>query len=124
MIKNHRNRYIIFEIHSPKPLNINKQKLLKTIFDTTLRLFGEVGSSSIFINLIEYNKTLQRGIIKCNHKSVLKLRAALALIHEIEAIPTLIHIVKITGTIRKAREILNSLPRTFILGDEEAVPVV
>ncbi|HID15428.1 MAG TPA: hypothetical protein EYP16_01305 [Candidatus Atribacteria bacterium] len=124
MIKVHRNRYLIFEIHSPKPLNINKQKLLKHIFDANLRLFGEVGSSSIFINLIEYNENLQRGIIKCNHKSVLKLRAALASISELEGMPILIHIVKITGTIRKAREILNSLPRTFILGDEEAVPVV
>ncbi len=122
LVKNRRNRYLIFEIHSPQKIELNKLKLLKHIFDATLRLFGEVGAASIHINLIDYNNDFQRGIIRCNHRAVVKLRAALAIIDEIGGLPVIVHVIKVTGTLKKAREILNSLPRPVDVGDEEAVP--
>ncbi|RLE51979.1 MAG: hypothetical protein DRJ20_01070 [Candidatus Methanomethylicota archaeon] len=122
LVRKWRNRYLIFEIHSPKPIELSKLQLLRHIFDATLKLYGEVGAASIHINLIDYDDRLMRGIIRCNHRAVVKLRAALAIISEINSIPVLVHVVKVTGTLRKAREILNSLPRGLDVGDEEAVP--
>jgi len=124
MVKEKRNRYVIFRIMSSEKLDLNKYQLLKIIFSSVLKLYGEVGASFIHINLIEYDANLQKGIIKCNHNALVMLRAALCIIHEINGKQAFFHIIKVTGTLKKAREILNSLPKSLTLGDEEAVPVV
>jgi len=123
LVKEKRNRYVIFEILSLERIAISKHELLEAMFSKILSLYGEFGASNIHLRLIEYDSSFQRGILRCNHKSLVMLRAALCMISELKGKSAFIRIIKVTGTLKKAREILNSLPKALFLGDEEAVPV-
>ncbi|HDO20805.1 MAG TPA: hypothetical protein ENG81_04745 [Candidatus Bathyarchaeota archaeon] len=124
MVKGWRRRYIIFQIYSAKNLQFEKHDVLNVLFKTILKLFGEIGASLLNFNLIYHDSVKGRGIIRCNHDKVCWLRAAAAFISDINGTPITFHILKVTGSIRRAKEILNSLPSSKVLGDEEAVPGV
>jgi len=97
-VKGWRRRYIIFQIYSAKNLQFEKHDVLNVLFKTILKLFGEIGASLLNFNLIYHDS--------------------------VNGTPITFHILKVTGSIRRAKEILNSLPSSKVLGDEEAVPGV
>ena len=63
-------------------------------------LFGLKGLSEVDPLLIAYNEVEQRGIVRCTHNGLRCLRAAIAYITSINAEATVIHVDRVSGTIR------------------------
>ena len=124
MVKWRRNRYLIIQVYCDPNCKLDKHLILNSIFDSVLTLFGVLGASGMYLNLIYYDVEMRRGILRCVHTVVPLVRAALSLIWHIRSCPIFIRVLKITGSVKKAREILNSFPQSKIMGDEEAVPEV
>ncbi|MHC1600759.1 MAG: Rpp14/Pop5 family protein [Candidatus Nezhaarchaeales archaeon] len=107
MVKDVRWRYLIFHLHTPsnpKPENI------KSTLKKHLRTFlGIHGLSKSPFKLMIYDEQNKLGIIRCPHTSVIAMRAALALLNNIDGEPSSIHIVKSTGTFKKARTLAKEI---------------
>ena len=81
-------------------IEIDGKTLIREIQRAVLRLFGEYGASKTKTQLIEYDKITKQAIIRCNHRSLPKLRAAIATITKIDEKPAALHIKTVSGTIK------------------------
>jgi len=99
-----RRRYILFEVMQER--DIDKQELLKAIWNSVYSLHGDVGASESKLGLIEYNKRedIGTGILRCANSKVEEVRASLACIHSVNGLRVGIRVKKISGTIKGARE--------------------
>jgi len=85
------------------------------IWNQLQRLYGELGMSRIGFWLTAYHPEKQSAIIRCQHTQVRPLRAALATIRQIDSTPLLIHVVGVSGSIKKALAFLPQLdPRHVV----------
>jgi ribonuclease P/MRP protein subunit POP5 len=96
-------RYIIFEIISEAPVEYGN--LVNAIWNSMLDYLGEAEAAEARMWLIQnlYDEKKQRGIIKCKHDYVEKMRAALSLIQIIGETRCIIKIDGVTGTIKSAK---------------------
>ncbi|MEM7819669.1 MAG: Rpp14/Pop5 family protein [Candidatus Aenigmatarchaeota archaeon] len=96
-------RYIVFEIISEHPITYGD--LINAVWNSMLSFLGELGSAEARIWFIHnlYDEKTQRGVIKCRHDSVEKIRVVLSLIQMIGETRSLIKIVGVTGTIKSAK---------------------
>jgi len=69
-------------------------------------LYGELGVSRIGFWLVVYDPSLRAAIIRCRHDQVRMVRAALATITHIGESRLILHVVGISGTIRKAKTLI------------------
>jgi ribonuclease P/MRP protein subunit POP5 len=99
-----RRRYLVFEVISER--EIERKELLKEIWDCIYSLYGDVGVSESKIWLIQYDKRAGIGILRCAHKKVEEVRAALACLHSVNETRTRIgiRVLGISGTIKGARK--------------------
>uniref|UniRef100_A0A7C4D9F8 Ribonuclease P protein component 2 n=2 Tax=Staphylothermus marinus TaxID=2280 RepID=A0A7C4D9F8_STAMA len=104
-----RKRYIVFSIISNS--SFNKQLLEKTIRDSYRKYFGEISLIQADPQLIYFDYSLQRGIIRTTNLHKNSVVITLSLIREINSSKCLIIPLKTTGTIKKARRILYKLHR-------------
>mgnify|MGYP000246166599 CR=1 FL=1 len=116
MVKLRKNRYLVFRVIRKSGRLISFSDVLNAIFSSFISLFGEVGSSKISFSLMKYCPELGIGILRCDHLSVIKVRAALALIRRIAGDDVIFSVVKISGTFKKAEKILNNLSKQLITG--------
>lgn len=95
-------RYIIFEILSDGKIAYNE--LINAIWNSMLDYLGEAETAEARIWLIQnlYDEQKQRGILKCKHDYVEKMRVALSLIQIIGETKCVIRITGVTGTIKSA----------------------
>ncbi|MBD3261667.1 MAG: ribonuclease P [Candidatus Altiarchaeales archaeon] len=100
-----RNRYIAFEVVSNQ--RPSRRDLVSSLWYYHLRLWGEYGASRSSLWLMDWDKEKARGIIKVNHKSVDDVRATLALTSKIDRDDALIHVLKVSGTLKKARQAIS-----------------
>jgi len=96
-----RNRYMVFEIVSDS--KFKRDEILKSVWGSVSRLLGEFETGKTSLWLTEWDEKTQKGILKANHKSIDKVRAAIALIKEIDKKPVIFHVLGISGTIKKAK---------------------
>ena len=97
-----RNRYLIFELISES--KFNRDDVVRHLWSALLRSFGEFGAGETGFWVLEWEHEAQKGILKVNHKSVDRVRAALTLMKEINNEKVIFHALGISGTIKKARE--------------------
>lgn len=99
-----RQRYVIFEVISKKDFEL--AEIVGAIWDTAHQLFGEVGVSefALWIPANLYDKQKRRGLVRCTHSSVEKVRAVLASIRTIANEPVILNVMGVTGTIRSAKK--------------------
>jgi ribonuclease P/MRP protein subunit POP5 len=64
------------------------------------RLFGEYGASQANLRLIEYFPQNNQLMIRCNHKALEKVRAAITSTIKINEKTAAIHVVGVSGTIK------------------------
>ncbi len=98
-----RARYIIFQVISEQELEY--EDVARSLWSTLLKLFGEVGVSLMNLRFIEYNKQSGFGILRCTHKTVDIVHAGVSMISEVSGTPVLTDVKKVTGSLKKAREI-------------------
>jgi len=113
-----RKRYLVFEIIAPQNEEekeesccgncgsyvVNERDLLRAIWEALYSLFGDVGVAACNIWLIDFDEKKGVGILRCSHRKVEEVRAALACI-KIGGRPLCIRVVRTTGTVKAARSI-------------------
>jgi len=83
---------------------VNERDLLRAIWEALYSLFGDVGVAACNIWLIDFDEKKGVGILRCSHRKVEEVRAALACI-KIGGRPLCIRVVRTTGTVKAARSI-------------------
>ena len=112
-----RKRYLVFEIIAPQNEEeresccsncesyvVNERDLLRAIWEALYSLVGDVGVAACNIWLIDFDEKKGVGILRCSHRKVEEVRAALACI-KIGGRPLCIRVVRTTGTVKAARSI-------------------
>ncbi len=95
-----RKRYIAFEIIAVK--RIESKDLIFTIKDSLLSLFGDYYSSDAEIWLEYFDG--RRGILRCNHTALSKVKIALTLVGKIKDCKIIPLILGVSGTIKKCKK--------------------
>ncbi|HUU77865.1 MAG TPA: RNase P subunit p30 family protein [candidate division Zixibacteria bacterium] len=103
--KMERQRYLLFEILSEKPIEITQKQFEEYLWESFTNLFGSVGSSRAGLFIIKFNPEKNYGILRCSHLALNALRASLATINQINDIKVIIHIMKVSGTIKSLESI-------------------
>jgi len=104
-----RKRYIIFVILSGR--NFTKKEIEDTVRETFTKYFGEQTLVKADPQLIYFEPSIQRGVIRTSHIYKDYVIASLGLIRKINDTPCLFIPLKTTGTIKRARKILYRLRR-------------
>jgi len=98
-----KKRYIIFEILSKNQIKAfnNVAKAIKFSYKS---LFGDIGMGEAGLLIIanKYDSKKQKGMIQVNHKTLDKLRSALANIEQIEEQQVIVHSLGASGILKKA----------------------
>jgi ribonuclease P/MRP protein subunit POP5 len=95
-------RYIVYEVVSDGAIIYTE--LINAVWTSAMEFLGELGTGEAGIWFVHnsFDAKSQRGIIKCRHDSVEKVRAALALISVVSETKCIIKILGVTGTIKAA----------------------
>ena len=88
-----------------------ESKFREVIWQRLQQLYGELGVSRIGCWVLSYDPELSFSIVRCHHNQVRELRAALATIKYVGHAPILLHVVGISGTIRKTKTLLTALEK-------------
>lgn len=96
-------RYVVFEVVSEQQIVYGE--LVNAIWTTAMEFLGELGAAEANIWFVHnaYDSGTQRGLLKCRHDCVEKVRAVLSLITVVSESKCLIKILGVTGTIKSAR---------------------
>ncbi len=103
-----KERYIAFQVISEEGEELNYSDLEAAIWNTMLDFLGEEGVSKTSFWLMKdcWDQKRQKGISRCNNKSVQEVLASLGLIDRLGDNRITFKILKISGTIKSIREIL------------------
>lgn len=101
-----RQRYIAVKIDCEKALD--ERDFYDAFWTSMTRLFGEYGASQAGLSLIEYDAETNRAILRCSHKALDQVRAAIIAITEIKNEKTIVQIPLVSGTLKSLR---NKLPK-------------
>ena len=95
-------RYIVYEVASAGAVKYSE--LVNTVWSTAMEFLGELGTSEAGIWFVHnsYDERTQRGIIKCRHDAVERVRAVLSLISVVSESKCIVKVLGVTGTIKSA----------------------
>jgi len=99
--KRERNRYLVYEALSHEKLT--GEAVGKAVWKTALDFLGELGVSRSSLRVVEWDEKKQRGIVKVNHTSVEEARTVLALVKDVDKKPVALHVLGVSGILKKAR---------------------
>lgn len=111
MVKNERNRYILFEIIKEEKLIIEPQIILNSIWKSIWRFFGMKEANKVGLWLIEYNEERGLGLIRCAHQTKELVITALALVNKISGKQIILSPIKTSGTIKTIKKFQISLEK-------------
>jgi RNase P/RNase MRP subunit POP5 len=93
-----RRRYLALKVQSEQL--INGRKVMDAVEASVQRLFGEYGASQAGLKLIEYTPQKSQLVIRCSHKVLEKVRAAITSTIKINEKSVAIHVVGVSGTLK------------------------
>jgi ribonuclease P/MRP protein subunit POP5 len=96
-----RKRYLAFRVASEQ--SVRKRDVADAVWKAILQLFGEYGASQTHLTLVEYDQEKSLGIIRCSHRTVEMVRAAVASVTEIKEKPVTLHVLGVSGTLKALR---------------------
>ncbi|MCD6381970.1 MAG: ribonuclease P protein component 2 [Candidatus Aenigmarchaeota archaeon] len=98
-----KERYIVFEIISEKPIEYSE--LTRAVWFSASTFLGELKLSEIGLKFIKdlYNPETQQGVIRCTHDAVEYVRGALIMIKNIGDLNAIVRVMGVTGTIDAAK---------------------
>ena len=99
-----KKRYVIFEIISEKPIEYGD--FVSSVWNSMLEFLGEYGAAEAKLWLIQnlYEEKSQKGVIKCGHEYVEKVRAFLSLIQIVGETKSIVSVLGVTGTIKSIKD--------------------
>ena len=98
MPRRERRRYLALKVEGEEPLN--GRTVMDAVEASVLRLFGEYGASQANLKMIEYIPQKSQLVVRCSHKALEKVRAAIASTIEINGKTAAIHVVGVSGTLK------------------------
>ena len=98
MLKREKRRYFALEVVSEQTLN--EQTVLDAVQASVHRLFGEYGASQANLKLIKNLPEQRQFVIRCSHKALERVRAAIASTTAINGKTAAIHVMGISGTLK------------------------
>jgi RNase P/RNase MRP subunit POP5 len=98
MTRQVRPRYLAIQIESEEPLEEDDVK--DAVWNAVFQLFGEYGASKAGLFLINYDKQKKEAVLRCSHKALPVVHAAIVSITKIKDKPAALHVLKISGTIK------------------------
>ncbi len=104
-----RKRYIVFAVISEQDLG--KKDIEKAIRNIWREIFGELSLSRADPQLIYFEPSIQRGIIRIRHVYKKECLALLGIIHEINGVKCLLIPITVSGTLKRAQKKLYMLRR-------------
>ncbi|MBY9003015.1 MAG: hypothetical protein KGD73_03505 [Candidatus Lokiarchaeota archaeon] len=107
IVRNERNRYIIFKIINEGILAIHHSDILKSIWKSIWHFFGMKEATKIGLWLIEIDLENKFGIIRCAHQTKEIIITALSLVTEINGNKIILSPVKTSGTIKSIKEYIS-----------------
>ncbi|UCG03642.1 MAG: hypothetical protein JSW11_06570 [Candidatus Heimdallarchaeota archaeon] len=100
-----RIRYI--NIRFISPIKLQEKDAWFTISSEVKRLFGIQGAAEVGLFLSYFDQSNQGGIFRAAHNYVYRVRAAICFIHSRYNVPLLIFSENISGSLKKAKKLLN-----------------
>jgi RNase P/RNase MRP subunit POP5 len=101
-----RIRYI--NIRFISPIQLQEKDAWFTISSEVKHLFGTHGAAEVGLFLSYFDQVTQGGIFRASHKFVFRVSAAICFIHSRYNTPILIYSENITGSLKKAKKLLNA----------------
>ena len=98
MLKREKKRYLALEVASEQP--INEQTVMDAVQASVHRLFGEYGASQANLKLIKTIPEKRHFVIRCSHKALERVRAAIASTTTINGKTGAIHVLGVSGTLK------------------------
>lgn len=93
-----RRRYFAIKLETAE--EIDKRKVVNAIWNAIYELFGDYGASKTGLATIDYKEEDKLLILRCHHKAVDMVRAAIAFITKIDNKPIAMHVIAVSGTIK------------------------
>ncbi|MEM3736591.1 MAG: Rpp14/Pop5 family protein [Candidatus Bathyarchaeia archaeon] len=103
MVKTTRKRYILFQTY-PESSRFTTCKVHRAVQNSLLRLFGVYGLSQVNLALPVHSENKCFGVLRCSHKHVGLVKAALVFIREIEGKPVAFRVIRTSGTLKSLME--------------------
>lgn len=100
-----KKRYVAFKIMSENKI-VSFDAVSNAIFDSGRKLFGELGMAELGLIPVKerWNNEKQIGLVRVNHKYVNQIKAAFALIKEIDNNKVIVSSIGTSGIMKKAVE--------------------
>lgn len=98
MPRRERRRYLALKVQSEQPLNVGR--VIDSIVASVQRLFGEYGASHANLKFIKYIPQEGLLVIRCSHRALEKVRAAITSTTKIHEKTATIHVVGVSGTLK------------------------
>ena len=98
MIKREKRRYLALKAESEQPLT--EQNVMDAVYASVLRLYGEYGASQTNLKMIKYVPEKNQFVIRCSHKMLEQVRAAVISTTGVNGKTVVFHVVGVSGTLK------------------------
>jgi len=79
---------------------ISEREFMDAVWNAVLQLFGEYGASQTGLIPMKFNSKLNYAILRCSHKALDIVRAALASIKQMNGKPVAMRVLGVSGTLK------------------------
>jgi len=93
-----RRRYLALKVECED--SVDQRAVSNAVWDAVLRLFGEVGCSQSGLYLVRFDEKTKHAVLRCSHKALPMVKAAVASITKIGDTPAAIHVSRVSGTLK------------------------
>jgi len=93
-----RRRYLALKVECEKPLD--HKAVSDATWNAVLRLFGEVGCSQAGLYLVHFEDKTGYAVLRCSHRALPIVKAAVASITKIGNQPAAIHVLRLSGSLK------------------------
>ena len=99
-----KKRYVLFEVVSEK--KFGKEEVKRAVSSILLENIGNMGLADAEFAFIDFDEKSQKGILRCRNKRLADIRAALAILSEINLYKAFLYIRAVTGSIKKTKSVI------------------
>lgn len=96
-----KQRYIAFQVIGERIFKSGEVN--KAIWETSLRVLGELETAKAKVWLIRFDERTQTGIVRCDRDYVERVRIALTMLTQINGSKAIIRTLGVSGTIKRLR---------------------
>ena len=100
-----RRRYLAVKANCDQP--VNKEAIMKAVWNMIYQLFGEFGACQAALSFISFDQERQIIILRCSHKTLDMVKATVATVTMIGAKPAFLQVITVSGTLKALRKNLN-----------------